>query len=169
MAHTRPLTRTNGLTPLEARYVLLKISDPNVPDHILAKRAGYKGTPDKLRETSARLNGRPQVIAALKAGKGLPAVTKDNVTGAINAILHDGNVLPSVKVSAARLLLETIPGGFVPLQHQHEGKFTLESLVDSMGGRPADVPRELPEGRTVPGKVTGREETPAHGLKEEMQ
>lgn len=156
MAHKRPLTRKNGLTELESRYVLLKCADPNVPEHIIAKRAGYKGTPEKLRSVAAALNTRPQIIAALKDTKGIPSVSKENVTAAINQILHRDNVLPAVKVSAARLLLETIPGAFVPVTVNHSGQITLEAWVENMGGKP----RELEAPAAIEAEVLGREENP---------
>lgn len=156
MAHDRPLKRLNGLTALESRFVALRAADPIPPDYIIARQAGYKGPPKGLRTQAERLLARPQILAAIKGLKGNPAVTKANIQERLNAILHNDNAPFQAQIQAGRVLLGTIPQGFVPLQVDHSGKITMEDIVKLMGGDPQALPKELGPAGPIEAEITDR-------------
>lgn len=163
MAHTRSLKRLSGLTPLETRFVELSLEFPDLPAWQICKDAGYGGTKRRLQISAAALSKKAHIIAALdnarreimQGGKHF-VPTKDSVVRVMADLLEDKHVPPASRIAAGRLILETIPGAFVPLTVDHTGKVTLESWVEAMGGRPVDAP---PQPKELEAEILDRKET----------
>lgn len=155
----QPKRDHGGLTAKEAAFVRERKKDPKAPGAKIARRAGYRGTEQKLRVRACEVAKNPRVAAALYASVApapLPKVPptdeeiKVEVRAKWLAILRDPRASHGDKIKAGDKLMATVKGGFVPVEFKGEGTFTLEHWVRAMGGAPEeDTGRTLP---ALPGK-----------------
>jgi hypothetical protein len=141
----RKPTKTHGLTDRERAFVKERRADPIAPNWLVAERAGYSGTKQRLGERARKLLAKPKIASLVFApvtAKELAKVSdedlKAEITRRLTLILTSDHATNADKIKAADKLLATIPGGYVPVQLDARGQLTMEMLVHAMGGAPAE-------------------------------
>jgi hypothetical protein len=136
----------DGLTDRERKFVAERRKDPAALGHEIAKRAGYSGDAQKLSRRAGDLMRKPEVSAAIYSPDRKEKETEPDdeslkleVRRVMRAILNSPRTSDSDKIKAGDKILATIVGGYVPMQVQQKGSFTLESIVARMGGAPDEI------------------------------
>lgn len=142
----------DGLTERERAFAEERRKDPVAPGWLICERAGFGGTRHQLQTRYGLLMRKEAICAAVFAPRApLPAIDdttlREEIRHRMIAILRSEGATHDTIIRVSDKLLDTIPGGKVPLQVKNTGTFTLEGFVRAMGGAPEeDEPKALPEG-----------------------
>jgi hypothetical protein len=149
---------------MERKFAELRRAQPTKQSWEIAKLAGYRGDRRKLTSRASDLLRSPDVLAAVYAPLPPSALTdeeqdeflKKKIRDRLVRIVDSGSAEDADAIRACDKLLATIAGGYVPVQLQQKGSFTLESWVRQMGGAPQDDrEHELDPERGVPPRLNG--------------
>lgn len=149
-----------GLSEREQAFALERRKDPTSPGWIIAQRAGFLGSSQKLSERARLLMKKPAIMGLVCAPADRDPL--DNESGELDdekllvflkyqlLKIVRGGAADKDKLSAIDKLIATVPGGYAPLQVDAKGKITMEMLVRAMGGAPEEQPNDpkplLPKG-----------------------
>lgn len=139
--HGKGKLGADGLTDRERAFAQERRKDPTVPNHVIAKRAGFEGNAQKLSERARLLMQKPAVCTIIYAPAPIEPLDDGKVGEELKRFFLTvvrSNASPADKIRAADKLGATLQGFYVPVQVDMKGKMTMEAIVRAMGGAPEE-------------------------------
>ena len=140
----------DGLFDRARAFAHERRKDPTAPGEVIAKRAGYTGSENALRNRAREAMKKPGVLAIIHAPDPVAErelndeeSLKKEMRQLFLRITRASGASYTDKIKAADKLLSTIAGGYVPVQVDMKNRLTMESIVRAMGGAP-DEQQEIP-------------------------
>ena len=132
------------LTDQQRAYALARYENPKRSARECAVLVGFDPrNANRLEKSSAVKLAIASYRQRAKIGD--KPLTKLWLQEEMQRIYQDPRTPLNEKVRLLKDMGATVPGFYVPAGVHHSGKFSLESLVESMGGRPTDLPGDGPK------------------------